>query len=345
MPSDFNEDRLRHQVSLVVSPVAELFNSLHVLSDPAHHLSNRAWADTTLTAMTPTLRSGVIWFGQRFNQWLDAGDLLHVVHDAGLSISAFLDTVAQLPVDQVVAITVGDVAQAHMQIFREELDPEVVAARTAARRDPVAFVARLTALLSGYWNEVFAAEWERRRPLLEQRHAQEAARLDGMPAVDWLAGLHGRIEYDPGTRELVFHKHHDLRFAIDDLERILCVPSTFTAPHLMVGFVGSELMIAINVGLPVATIEPVPAELLRVVKALGDQTRLLIFKAVLKRPHYTQELAAALQLAEPTVSRHLKVLKGAGLVRSRKDGAVVLYSGVLEPVDRLPAVLQEFIRG
>jgi DNA-binding transcriptional ArsR family regulator len=51
-----------------------------------------------------------------------------------------------------------------------------------------------------------------------------------------------------------------------------------------------------------------------------------------------------LKLAEPTVSRHLKVLQAANLVNSYKDGSVVRYAGSLELVDELPALMREFIR-
>ncbi len=142
----------------------------------------------------------------------------------------------------------------------------------------------------------------------------------------------------------MFHKQQELRYTLAELERITCIPSTFIAPHLLVGYLNRRLFIAINVAPVTVSRERVSAEVLEVAKALADETRLRIFKAVLRRPHYTQELALSMDLAEPTVSRHLKILKSAKLVRSYKEGAVVQYAGLLEPVDRLPAAMREFLR-
>jgi DNA-binding transcriptional ArsR family regulator len=340
MPIHLDEDRPR--IHLVVSPVTELLGSLHVLADPTHHPSNQRWAEETMAAMSPDLRAEVAYFGRHFNQWMEIADLPHFVPDAQgapLTLDAFLAGVATLPAGRVVEVAVGPTPP------EVGLDPETAAVREEARRHPERFVRRLLSLLDRYWKEVFAPEWERRRPVLEQRRRHEAVRLESMTPEAWLTGLHDRISYDRGAGELVFHKRVDYRFPLDRLREIICIPSTFSAPHLWIGFDADRLWIYINTPVPAAEVERVPSAILSVAKALSDETRVLIYKAVLKRPCYTQELARHLGLAEPTVSRHLKVLKEAGLVRSEKEGPLVLYTGVLGPVDQLPARLREFLRG
>ena len=66
-------------------------------------------------------------------------------------------------------------------------------------------------------------------------------------------------------------------------------------------------------------------ELVRVMKALSDPNRVKILKMLQHRELCVCELKAALGVAQPTVSRHLKVLENAGLVSYKKDGLWVNY--------------------
>jgi len=60
-------------------------------------------------------------------------------------------------------------------------------------------------------------------------------------------------------------------------------------------------------------------------KALSDPNRVKILKMLQARDLCVCELRAGLGLAQPTVSKHLKILESAGLVLSSKDGQWVNY--------------------
>lgn len=64
---------------------------------------------------------------------------------------------------------------------------------------------------------------------------------------------------------------------------------------------------------------------LKVMKALADGNRVKIIKMLQVRELCVCELRAALGLAQPSVSKHLRILEEAGLVESRKDGPWVNY--------------------
>jgi len=64
---------------------------------------------------------------------------------------------------------------------------------------------------------------------------------------------------------------------------------------------------------------------LKVMKALADGSRVKIVKMLQNREMCVCELQAALRLAQPSVSKHLKILEEAGLVESRKEGLWVNY--------------------
>ncbi|WP_243359463.1 ArsR/SmtB family transcription factor [Fundidesulfovibrio terrae] len=65
---------------------------------------------------------------------------------------------------------------------------------------------------------------------------------------------------------------------------------------------------------------------IRLMKALSDPNRVKIIKMLQRRPMCVCELQAALGIAQPTVSNHLKTLEDAGLVESAKAGQWVNYS-------------------
>ena len=64
---------------------------------------------------------------------------------------------------------------------------------------------------------------------------------------------------------------------------------------------------------------------LKVMKALSDPNRVKIIKLLEQKKMCVCELQGALGIAQPTVSKHLKILEDAGLVTFRKDGVWVNY--------------------
>jgi DNA-binding transcriptional ArsR family regulator len=75
--------------------------------------------------------------------------------------------------------------------------------------------------------------------------------------------------------------------------------------------------------------------------ALGDPTRRSIFDRLARRPMAVGELAGELPVSRPAVSQHLKVLKDAGLVRERAEGARRVYR---VDADGVAAVREHFDR-
>jgi ArsR family transcriptional regulator len=64
---------------------------------------------------------------------------------------------------------------------------------------------------------------------------------------------------------------------------------------------------------------------LKVMKALSDPNRVKIIKLLQQKKMCVCELQGALGIAQPTVSKHLKILEEAGLVDYKKDGLWVNY--------------------
>lgn len=82
---------------------------------------------------------------------------------------------------------------------------------------------------------------------------------------------------------------------------------------------------------------PLPTRL----KALGDPTRLALLDVLSRGTFNVSELLFAVDQGQSTVSRHLRILTDAGLLRSKKEGRQVYYR--LGPPDPLvSACLDEF---
>jgi DNA-binding transcriptional ArsR family regulator len=75
--------------------------------------------------------------------------------------------------------------------------------------------------------------------------------------------------------------------------------------------------------------------------ALGDPNRRAIVELMRESDRSVGELAAALPISRPAVSRHLRLLEEAGLVRGRVDGTRHIYRLDDEGI----AALREYLEG
>jgi len=82
--------------------------------------------------------------------------------------------------------------------------------------------------------------------------------------------------------------------------------------------------------------------------ALAEPTRLLILYMLAEEPCNVSELTQKLAIPQPSVSRHLRVLRDGGLVRTTRQGQSVLYEltdrRVIDALDLLRGVLRDRIQ-
>lgn len=76
-----------------------------------------------------------------------------------------------------------------------------------------------------------------------------------------------------------------------------------------------------------------------VAQALADPIRRDVLRMLGSRNHTAGELAGAFSVSRPAVSRHLRVLREAGLVRDMPNGREREYQLVLSALDELEAYL------
>ena len=79
-----------------------------------------------------------------------------------------------------------------------------------------------------------------------------------------------------------------------------------------------------------------------VLQALSDQSRRIVLDALQDGPAIVGDLAALLPIARPGVSRHLRVLREAGLVDVRREAQFRVYSLRPEPLAQVDELLGHY---
>jgi DNA-binding transcriptional ArsR family regulator len=76
--------------------------------------------------------------------------------------------------------------------------------------------------------------------------------------------------------------------------------------------------------------------------AIADPIRRRVLELVRDREVPAGELAAQFDVSRPAVSRHLRVLRQAGLVRERREGRLRLYRADPAPLAELRGWLERY---
>lgn len=81
---------------------------------------------------------------------------------------------------------------------------------------------------------------------------------------------------------------------------------------------------------------------------LADPKRILILYALSEKPRKVTELVEFLELSQPMVSRHLKILRERGMVSTTRSGSSIEYSlsdlRLIEALNLLRSVLANNLR-
>jgi DNA-binding transcriptional ArsR family regulator len=76
--------------------------------------------------------------------------------------------------------------------------------------------------------------------------------------------------------------------------------------------------------------------------ALADPHRRTVLRLLLERPHAVGELVEGLGLTQPGTSKHLRILREAGLVRVRPEAQRRVYELELAPLAELDSWLAPY---
>ncbi len=79
-------------------------------------------------------------------------------------------------------------------------------------------------------------------------------------------------------------------------------------------------------------------------KALAQPSRLFMVEKIREKPHCVCELTELVGADTSTVSKHLSILKAAGIVSDRKEGTTVYYSLACDCIDEILSGVEAVVR-
>lgn len=337
------------------SPLAELTSMLHVLAEPAHHPAVQAWAGATLAGLKPALADRLL---EAEFLWRSSRADFLVPGRPRATLAAELDAVDAIPDETYVAaalvmtcgsprLTAGRSPAAGRPSETPEAQPALELGRAlelAHARGPrqAAFAERLITdpaavrtavrdLLEACADAFFLDAWRqvehqlaadaRHKADLFARHGMQAALAAVSPAIT--------LSADAGGERIRLDKLQDSSTSATG-DGITFIPSVYGRPHLLTVHAPGWRPV---VQYPVAERHqdwhqgrPAPIDLVRLrLDAFAHPVRQRLCRTLARGPHTTGELAEAWHLTAPEVSRHLAVLKKAGLLQTTRRGRYVRH--------------------
>ena len=195
--------------------------------------------------------------------------------------------------------------------------------------EPEASRRRIVELLR-VWLELFGPIESRIHAILDRDYGLRAGDRATLGPVDLIERTTGGVRWLPEA----------------GVRRVILAPSYFSRPYNFL-LAGDDWRFF---GYPVADealeaedrLAPPPA-VLRLHRALGDETRLRILKLLAGQDLYLTEIAQHLDLSKPTIKHHLAQLRAAGLVTVVESGAVIYYSLRRDRIDAASRELAGFL--
>jgi DNA-binding transcriptional ArsR family regulator len=349
-------------VGFTYSPSLEAVLSLHVLVEPKHHPVQHRWV-RTMRSLSPALKREIDVFAFALRSYFPefffpspTGELL-----------GFQDELERLrtidPALVRLEFAVALIKPANGD--RQDRDPDILndpSVRSSLHEravaeggkelaellleDPGALLERFLLLLDAYWEEAFAQEWERIEPDLAASVTEAGRLIEEKGLYGMLRGLSPEGRCDPHAGRFWLDRLHEHEISIGPETQLVLAPSMYAWPHVRVNcdgpwplglvFPASSIMRETRPRIP-------PAQLVRVLRALADDTRLRALRLIAERPRSTQELAPLVGITEAALSKHLRTLTEAGLLDRRREGYYVMYHLVPERLAVLAPALDAFL--
>ncbi|MFD5749153.1 DUF5937 family protein [Streptomyces sp. NPDC127033] len=350
----------QERVTFGPSPLAELAAALHALSEPAHHARLHGWITTTQAALKPELadrlhEADFMWRSARADILLPATPRETLAEE--------LDDLDRLDDERYVGAALEISCAAPNAREEDAYSPltdegarrralDLAAARGPAQAafvqrmlaDPPAVRAWIRRLVEDCDEAFFADTWRRVRGQLaaDARHKTEILRHKGLAEALAAVSPAMTLEEDGPRRRIVVDKLAHARTTAQG-SGLTFLPTAFGRPHLVALYAPGWRPV---VQYPVASREladvtPVETVKLRL-EAVAHPTRIRLCRSLSRGDHTTSELADAHGITAPEVSRHLAVLRKAGLLTTRRRGRYVMHQLDVTVVARLGS---DFLEG
>jgi ArsR family transcriptional regulator len=200
--------------------------------------------------------------------------------------------------------------------------------------DPEASRGRMLRVWRRYWESYFAQEVTRYTQIWEDSVLEKSRALSSQDGLEFVKRLSA---------------HEELPEQIPQgypTQEILLVPSFFARRQLMFYGYGSVTIIY-DCQLTEqrrAQMQTFEDEVVAVAKALSEKTRLQLLRLIAQDPQlYGRELSKLCHVSQPSVSRHLRILKQSGLLEERPSDNRITYQVVRQRIEDLAPRLTGYL--
>ncbi|RHR22207.1 ArsR family transcriptional regulator [Clostridium sp. AF19-22AC] len=293
------------------SAVWELFFSMHVLANPEHHISRKKWAKLKEEEY-PDLIKEIRELSCLTDSWLLVID------------SEKWEEISQLEIpDMLIFFRKKNIYQWNAWVKCSETGKEMC----IQERN------RILDVIERYYTYSFKMEETILRQYILQILQRERDKCKKEGVWSWCERIHSRLKIT--QNEIVYKKDQEYKYGKQEIDSVTITASTFVYPHLWMS--NNKYRLEMVKSVMVENIKAdIPEEFSNVFKALGDKTRLKIIQLLLQGICTTQALAKKMQLSEAAISKHLKIMLEAGLVRKIRKGVYIEYEFRMEVIDFIP---------
>jgi DNA-binding transcriptional ArsR family regulator len=313
---DLTAPRRELQVRIDPSPAYDFLACLYLLGSSEETLGfdvSPQWIARARAALGADLRADLAMLFPWRGRTLGLVGVLD--HTPGLPVRGFIKRVAATPAEELIELMLSEtladrqavpVLRAAIGGTAQAIEAFLAAAHTEVDRRPLRRLvslppaetkARLVRLLREGYARVYAHDEEAIWPQLERDAVALASRAATSSGSELVEHATGGYVIGPDV----------------PVAGVVLAPTWFFRPYnLITAYRGVRVFIY-----PIETSpgKNAPPDLVRLYKALGDETRLKILRLLAGREMYLQELAKALGVSHVTVLHHVAVLRAARLVQ------------------------------
>ncbi|WP_415948198.1 DUF5937 family protein [Streptomyces sp. KLOTTS4A1] len=360
------QDRLHERIAVAPSPLGELSMTLHALSEPGHHPGLQGWATSVMAGLDQCLAERLceaefLWRSAFSDIFLPFSGLADPEAIPAGTLAEELDQLDKLEDEQFVdaaleftcTLAYGKSASAPLlsDAAARQRVFELAASRGSRQvqftqrllDDPPAVRGWIRRLLLDCEEAFFGDVWARVQHQLaaDARHKSELLRRKGLGAA--LASASKALSLSADERKIEIDKLVVGSAAIAEGGTLRLVPTVMGRPHLLVLHrYGWTPVIHYPVAAEALSSAASVEELTRRMEALAHPVRMRLCRNLARAAYTTSELVDVHGMSAPEISRHLAVLRKAGLITARRRGRYVLHQLDLSKVARLGS---DFLEG
>lgn len=336
-------------VNFFISPLYDMFISLGTMSHPGER--HEQWAAEVRRDLSPKMREEADYFYSLFENRLMELAVDYPDHYDAEGFFSYLEAMA--PEDFIFYATgrvmspteIATMASHPLRLLAALLksyggehriaDQGWRQALQALSTEADAMRTRLLRLLRTYWQNVYRHQIAKLKPVWEESVRERTLSF----GPDRLAAVQERFlinrslprEYPEGY----------------PLERILLVPSVFLNMSSMILYGYGQMVIiydAMTSDEHRNAMAHIQRRIVSVARALEDPTRMTILRAIAKdKEYYGSRLAAKCGITPSSISRHMRVLRDAGLIKEINQDNRIMYELRRDTLEQFCEDLHEYL--